>query len=232
MNLKIPTLLSSLTIHSLIFVPAASAATIIDNLYVEAGRATSTNGSTGTGTTFGSAGIDTGYFTGGGTDSHAVFIFQMTATSDGANIEGSNFTVSQTLYGPAPTGFVGDLHVVRTSSSASPQNSDYETSALLVKANFTGTTAAALSLDTAAQDTLTTWLQTNWVADDYIFFSIQTDPINPAKQGSDNNVGFRYGNNNNGGSSDSVFSVTVPEPSGAAIVGLGGMLMLAGRRRH
>jgi hypothetical protein len=160
-------------------------------------------------------------------DMSSIWVFQMTGTALGTDITNANFSVTQT---GGATPFVVDAHVIRTSSVATFLVSDYQTSALNIMDDFGAGGNVEQSLDTAGQLSLASYLQTNWVENEYIFIGIKNDPLltgNSAQNGDGNS--FRsYTKFDNGGT----LTVTaVPEPTSAALLGLGGFALILRRRK-
>ena len=104
---------------------------------------------------------------------HMVWGFQMTGITNPANITGANFFADATRLG---SGYNLDVHVVRTAATNTVLASAYETSAGLLTPNYT-TGIRVGSLDSGGQTSLATYLQNNWTPGDFVFLSIQTDPL-------------------------------------------------------
>lgn len=93
-----------------------------------------------------------------------------------------------------------------------------------------GNVTATVLLDSPAEMTLGTYLNTNWVEGNYVFITLK----NTTYTTTENFRLLRYGNSSGGwtaSSSDAQLNITtIPEPSAALLGGLG-LLALLRRRR-
>ena len=167
---------------------------------------------------------------GAGWDMHAGFVFQMSGAANGY-IEAADFSVSATG-GQGQSAYNIDLYVNRTSSSSTFNTSDYQVFDQLIMEDFwvVNDGLGNFSLDATGQANLLSWLQSNWVEDDYVFFTLKAD-VDTAPSfimGEDLNANTIFGSVLN---NDSLLTITVPEPSSTALLGLGGLALALRRRR-
>ena len=171
---------------------------------------------------------------GAGWDVHAGIAFQMTGAADGY-LEAANFSTSYTG-GPGTPLYNVDVYVNRVASTSAFVTSDYQNGTKIMD-DFVTTSDignfGTYSLDATGQANLLSYLQNNWVEDDYVFISLKanTDPA-PLIMGEDANANYIFGSWLGGvDNSDALLIVTVPEPSSTALLGLGGLALTLRRRR-
>lgn len=146
-----------------------------------------------------------------------VWAFQMTGVADPATIINADFTA--TVTGLGSNAFNIDAHVIRTAGTDTILASDYEGSANLLTEDFNGANAVgAKSLDVAGQTALTSFLQNNWVENQFVFIGLKTDPLTLAGS----NDFFRF-------DAAATLMITVPEPN--SLVLLGSCILFVSRRR-
>jgi hypothetical protein len=163
-----------------------------------------------------------------GFDMHAGFVFQMTGAANGY-LEAADFSVSATG-GQGQSAYNIDLYVNRTSSSSTFNTSDYQVFDQLIMEDFwvVDDGFGNFSLDATGQANLLSYLQTNWVEDDYVFFTLKLDTAPSFIAGEDANANTIFGDTTN---NDSLLTITVPEPSSTALLGLGGLALMLRRKR-
>ena len=156
-----------------------------------------------------------------------VYEFQMTGFSLGSQIAAADF--SKNFAGIIGFGFEGsfdiDVHAIRTAATSGLLASDYETSAGLLMTDFDGGapgTAGVKSLSTLGQDNLVTYLQDNWVENEYVFLGLKSNPGTVTGSGI-----YDFDKT----TSATLTLTSVPEPSSAMLIGLGAFAMIARRRR-
>ena len=158
-------------------------------------------------------------------DTAVVSSFEMTGFSSGAEIGNVDFSITR------KNGGAGDpnlsLDVLRTSSSQTINPGDYEfVAAANLMTNFADGGNGSYSLDASGQAALTTYLQSNWVENDYVFLRIRSGVIGPAPE----DASYFFGGNSS--QSDAQLTLTaVPEPSSTALLGLGGLALMLRRKR-
>jgi len=159
-------------------------------------------------------------------DTAVVSSFEMTGFSSGAEIGNVDFSITR------KNGGAGDpnlsLDVLRTSSSPTINTGDYEfvAAANLMTEFADGAINTSYSLDASGQAALTTYLQSNWVENDYVFLRIRSGVIGPAPE----DASYFFGGNSS--QSDAQLTLTaVPEPSSTALLGLGGLALMLRRKR-
>ena len=165
---------------------------------------------------------------GGGWDMHAGFVFQMTGAPSGYLL-GADFSVSATG-GQGQSAYNIDLYANRVSSSATFQANDFEDFDSLIMEDFwvVNDGLGNYSLDATGQANLLSYLQTNWVEDDYVFFTLKLDTAPNFIAGEDASANTIFGSATD---NDSLLIITVPEPSSTALLGLGGLAFAVRRRR-
>jgi hypothetical protein len=165
---------------------------------------------------------------GAGYDMHAGFVFQMTGAADGY-LEAADFSVSATG-GQGQSIYNIDLYANRVSSSSTFNVSDYQVFDSLIMEDFwvVNDGLGNFSLDATGQSNLLSYLQTNWVEDDYVFFTLKLDTAPSFIAGADANQNTIFGFP---GDNDSLLTVAVPEPSSTALLGLGGLALMLRRKR-
>jgi len=163
-----------------------------------------------------------------GWDMHGGFVFQMTGAANGY-LEAADFSVSATG-GQGQSAYNIDLYANRVSSSATFQNNDFENFDTLIMEDFwvVNDGLGNFSLDATGQANLLSYLQTNWVEDDYVFFTLKLDTAPSFIAGEDADANTIFGS---APDNDSLLIITVPEPSSTALLGLGISSMLLRRRR-
>jgi len=154
---------------------------------------------------------------------HAVnggYAFQMTGSSS-IYLDAVDFSVSY------------DFYATRVSSDSTFSASDYENGTLLMEDFVTTTsTFGSKSLDATGQANLFTYLQNNWVEDDYIFITLKADPVVLTNNDLNETYTFSSGAPTwEAGKSNALLIISVPEPSSTALLGLGLSSMLLRRRR-
>ncbi|MEZ7957070.1 MAG: PEP-CTERM sorting domain-containing protein [Rubritalea sp.] len=159
-------------------------------------------------------------------DMVSIWAFQMTGTASGTNITDADFSVTQTGGGG---NLAADAYVIRTAGASTILVSDYQTNAQLLMSNFNSSGAGAQSLDAGGMTNLISYLQTNWVENDYVFIGIknQSTPTGLTFVGDDSNNFDFYTAGDNGGT----LTLVVPEPSSTALLGLGGLALILRRRK-
>ena len=186
----------------------------------------------GLGTDFRNGGIFAGHFN-NTVNLNSTLSFELTGITDPADITNVTFSATQGIFGDPVNGSSPvnvELSVVRVSSGAiSATSDDIQTSdhhspvALVLSSNFdsdieTGT----VSLDATGQGLLTTFLQDNYEEGQFLFLGLRQ--TGPAVGSGSGDGGFSY--------TDVVLEVTtVPEPSSAALLGLGGLALIMRRRK-
>ena len=222
--------LATLVSTFLMAAPAHAATLLLDD--VEARRVQDTN-LDGLGDTTALDVLDVGNY-GTGDRTHPVFVFRMTGKNPSHIVTTADFTVTQTR--PAGTNtptFDVVAHVIRTSASSTILVSDFENTAQSLMPNFDNgnQNGGTVSLDSVAEMTLGTYLNTNWVEGNYVFITLKNTTYTTA-------TFFellRYGNSSTSWAASSTtaqlnVTTTIPEPSAALLGGLG-MLALLRRRR-
>lgn len=100
----------------------------------------------------------------------------------------------------------------------------------------TSDTTGNYSLDTAGEANLLSYLQSNWVEDDYLFISLKADTDdNNFIMGEDENDNYNFGGGTSwtAGATDAQLNVTaIPEPATSGLLGLGALGGLLFRRRE
>ena len=173
----------------------------------------------------------------GTTDFHPVYVFEMLGAGLGSNITDAQFSVTQTgTHTPEFTKV--DAFVLRTAVDATILASDYELAGTKLMDDFAGTVSGGVplkSLDAGGQSSLTTYLQNNWQEGEYLFFSLRGGDDTTIPYTSSTLNGYIFGNSSGGwteGSTDALLTITaVPEPTSAALIGLGGLALLLRRQR-
>jgi len=165
---------------------------------------------------------------------HAVnggYAFQMTGSSS-IYLDAVDFSVSYDSKQLSPTWNV-DVYATRVSSDSTFSASDYENGTLLMEDFVTTTsTFGSKSLDATGQANLFTYLQNNWVEDDYIFITLKADPVVLTNNDLNETYTFSSGAPTwEAGKSNALLIISVPEPSSTALLGLGLSSMLLRRRR-
>ncbi|MBK1830205.1 PEP-CTERM sorting domain-containing protein [Verrucomicrobiaceae bacterium R5-34] len=209
-------------------IPSVSAATTIINATLE-GRAIDNTNVTGgvkgngSGNAFNSGAAQAGAYN-SGVDLVGVISFQMTGV-DPTDIVSADFSSLQNTVNLSDTSlFSISANVIRIDASSAGQNSDFEAAPLTtLMTGFDGnaTTDTTASLDAAGQIILGDWLKSNWVEGEYVFIQLKAD-----------NTDMQTGSNNLYNYSNSTLTITtVPEPSSAALLGLGGLALIMRRRK-
>jgi len=157
----------------------------------------------------------------------SVYVFQMTGFTSGAQITAADFSISK-------TGGSGDANiavdVLRTASADTVLEADYQAPTVAsLDTNFGDGVNANYSLGTVGEGTFTTYLQNNWVENNYIFIRLGADSI-PQDGTELTSTYYQFGSSQGGWSASSTdaqltVSTVVPEPSSAAL--LGGLLALS-----
>lgn len=218
-------LLAAATVLITAAIPAAQAATTSLTLGTQ-GRAIDNDGSApdkgnGLGNSYNGGGAQAGAYN-SGVDLVAVFSFQMSGVVP-AEILSADFSSSLNVNALSDTSAFGlTASVIRTNAASGGLASDFQAAGTVLMTDFDGdaTTDGIASLDASGQTILANWLQTNWVEDEWVFISLKPDNTN------------MFGSNNLYNFSDSTLVVTtVPEPSSAALLGLGGIALLMRRRK-
>ncbi len=197
----------------------------------EARRVTDADHTTGTGDANQLDVLDVGNY-GTGDRTRPVFVFLMTGKIPSHTVTTADFTVTQTLPASAVT-FDVVAHVIRTSATPTILNSDFQNSAQQLMTNFDNgnQNGGTVSLNSAAEMTLGSYLNTNWVEGNYVFITLK----NTTYTTTTNFRLLRYGNSGGGwtaNSTDAQLNITtIPEPSAAFLGGLG-LLCLLRRRRN
>ena len=163
-----------------------------------------------------------------GYDMHAGFVFQMTGAANGY-LEAADFSVSATG-GQGQSIYNIDLYANRVSSSSTFQLNDFENFDSLIMEDFwvVNDGLGNFSLDALGQANLLSYLQNNWVEDDYVFFTLKLDTAPNFIAGADLNQNTIFGS---APDNDSLLIITVPEPSSTALLGLGGLALMLRRKR-
>ena len=229
MKTKIPHII----LAGLFGISTAHAATVIA-IDDTAGKRLYSLGQTGSGTHSADAALNVGTKSNnGGWDLHAGFVFQMSglSTLDLQNLAYfADFSVSATG-GQGQSAYNIDLYANRVSSSATFQNNDFENFDSLIMEDFwvVNDGLGNFSLDATGQANLLSYLQNNWVENDYVFFTLKLDTAPSFSTGDgavDANTIFGSAGNN-----DALLIITVPEPSSTALLGLGGLALMLRRKR-
>ena len=168
----------------------------------------------------------------GGWDVHAGFSFQMTGASAGSQLLSADFSVSATG-GQGQSAYNIDLYANRVSSSAAFNNSDFEVFDSLIMEDFwvVNDGLGNFSLDGIGQANLHSYLQDNWVEDDYVFFTLKLDTAPSFASGDgavDANTIFGSASDND---AQLTLTTAAPEPSTLGLLGIGGAILMASRRR-
>lgn len=207
---------------------ANSATIVMDD--ASSSRITS-NTQSGSGTNL--AGSGTNYVgtksNGAGIDGHAGFAFQMTGAS-ASDLLSANFSVSYTGVQTAAPNYNVDVYVNRVSLSAAFEVADFQNGTKLMD-DFviTSDSTGNYSLDTDGQTDLFNYLSTNWVEDSYLIITLKANTDPGFIMGEDANANYQFGSF---GATDAQLTVTaVPEPSSAALLGLGGLALMLRRRK-
>ena len=167
-----------------------------------------------------------------GFDMHAGFVFQMTGLSIGDlqnNAYLADFSVSATG-GQGQSTYNIDLYANRVSSSSTFNVNDFQNFDSLIMEDFwvVNDGFGNFSLDATGQANLLSYLQTNWVEDDYVFFTLKLDTAPSFIAGEDADANTIFGS---APDNDSLLIITVPEPSSTALLGLGGLALMLRRKR-
>ena len=149
-----------------------------------------------------------------------VYAFLMTGVTDPSQITAADFSVTQSAVG---SDFDINASIIRTSDTADFEYSDYQTIGTSLMEDFSSNdVVGSKSLDTTGQSSLVTYLQNNWVEGQYVFISLQSDPLTLTGTASD------YAKFN----ADGVLSVmTIPESATIGMLGLGAFLLMAIRKQ-
>ena len=214
----------------LISATALPAATIITD--VNAQRINDwagTGGITGTGDTA----VSNVFFAGdtGGNSYASVYVFQMTGFSSGGQFGNADFSITR-------DGGIGDadiaVDVLRISSTIDVVAGDYQLAfASRLETNFGDGGNANYNLVVSGESSLTSYLQNNWVENDYLFIRLGAASI-PQSSGELTTAYYQFGSAQGGweaSSTDALLTITVPEPSSTALLGLGGLALALRRRR-
>jgi hypothetical protein len=173
---------------------------------------------------------------GSGQDHHAGIAFQMTVASaaDLLVADFANFSISRTGGQGTPIYNV-DVYANRVSSASTFLVSDFENGTKLMDDFLTPSDGVGnYSLDATGQANLLSYLQNNWVEDDYVFITLKADTDPNFIMGEDANANYNFGGAVgawSAGALDAQLIVTVPEPSSTALLGLGGLALMLRRKR-
>lgn len=169
-----------------------------------------------------------------GWDMHTGLVFQMTGAS-ASDLLTADFSISLVGFQGTPIYNV-DVYANRVSTTANFQLSDFEAGTKLMD-DFvtTSDTTGSYSLDTTGKANLLSYLQNNWVEDDYLFISLKANTdASGFIMGEDENANYNFGGGTSwsAGAVDAQLSVTaVPEPATTSLLGLGAIGVLCTRRR-
>ena len=168
---------------------------------------------------------------GAGWDGAGGIAFQMTGAS-AADLTAANFSISVVSIQGTPAYNV-DVYVNRVSPSSAFLATDYEVGTKIMDDFVTTSDGAGnYSLNGAGQTNLLNYLSTNWVEDDYVFITLKGSSL---IMGQDANHNINFGGSITTwapGGTDAQLTITaVPEPSSAALIGLGGVALILRRRR-
>ena len=170
---------------------------------------------------------------GNGLDLHAGIVFQMTGAS-AADLLTADFSIS--LSGGQGTPIYNvDVYATRVSSTSALLASDYQDGTKIMD-DFVTTaqeaTFANYSLDSTGEANLLSYLQTNWVEDDFVIITLKSDQADMIMgEDSDANYNFGGATTYSAGALDAQLTVTVPEPSSTGLLGLGGLGLILRRKR-
>lgn len=171
----------------------------------------------------GPSNLITGYFLGQDVDLRTGWAFLMSGAGSTPTVTDADFTAQVTSVSGTPD-FNVDLHAIRVSPTSTFNSSDFQVSSQLIMEDFwtpaDGT--GSLSLDAAGKTALASYLDSNWSDGDYVILGTQTDP---SIMGSGADRWFFFNNSN------AVLAATVPEPSSSALFLLGGLGLIARRKR-
>lgn len=172
-----------------------------------------------------------------GWDLHAGIAFQMTGPS-AAELLTADFSVSYTGGQGTPIYNV-DVYANRVASTSAFLISDFENGTKLMD-DFVTTSDVGnfgnYSLDSTGQANLLTYLQSNWVAGEYLFITLKADTDPTFIMGEDANANYIFGGTTplwTPEATDALLTVTaIPEPSTLALAALGFLGLCTTRRRR
>ena len=218
---------------------AQTDAAVIWNLDPSKTKAVSLNGNTGEGGQVASDPIDLGAWGGSAYLSVPYFAMQLSGYSsraDIASVDSFSISAPNLRVAVGAAAFNADLYVWTGSpgnpsvfSTGNVTTADWqwpnliEGKGTLLQASFIpqGSSPGTFSLDSGGKAALLSYLQNNYVTDNYVIFTMRMSALNTGSDGL-----LRFGANNE----ISGTLQTIPEPSTAVCIVLGGLGLLALRR--
>jgi len=172
---------------------------------------------------------------GAGLDGHAGIAFQMTGAT-AASLLSADFSISYTGGQGTPIYNV-DVYANRVSSSSAFLISDFENGTKLMDDFVTTSDIGSFgnySLDAGGQANLLSYLQSNWVENDYVFITLKANTDPGFIMGEDANANYNFGGATtySAGALDAQLTLTVatPEPSTLGLMMMGAALLYSRRR--